>query len=167
MIEKNAQGNEEALATLKKIVENADVAMLVSIGIDGKIVSRPMQLQKVEYDGDLWFITRTDTDKYDDIKRNNQVNVIIAEKSYASISGTATFVNDAEKIKEFWNKAYEAIFDLEPDDPRLILIKVNSDTAEFWDTGSLAKSAYNFVKKAVGKEDSIPPGKGTNETLEL
>ena len=67
MIEKNEKGNDAALETLKKIIEKADIAMLVSIGLDGKIVSRPMQLQKVEFDGDIWFLTRTDTDKYEDL----------------------------------------------------------------------------------------------------
>lgn len=167
MLEKNEQGNEEALETLNKILSGVDVAMLVSIGLDGKLVSRPMQLQKVEYDGNLWFLTRTDTDKYEDIKRNNNVNVVIADKSYASLSGTAEFVNDPAKIKEFWSKAYEIMFDLQPDDPRLTLIKVTTSSAEYWATGSLIKSAYSFVKKIVGKEEPVPPGESINETFEL
>ena len=76
MIEKNEKGNDAALETLKKIIEKADIAMLVSIGLDGKIVSRPMQLQKVEFDGDIWFLTRTDTDKYEDIHSLVEANLI-------------------------------------------------------------------------------------------
>ena len=167
MIEKHEQGNEEALQTLKKIVESADIAMLVSIGENNQLVSRPMKLQEIEYDGDIWFLTRTDTDKYEDIQRNPNVNVVIADKSYASISGTAEFVDDRERIEQFWNKAYEMMFDLQPDDPHLTLIKVSTTSAEYWDTGSLAKSAVNFVKKVIGKEQPVEPGKGTNETLEL
>lgn len=167
MIEKNAQGNEEALETLKKIIEGADVAMLATVNAEGKIISRPMKLQEVAYDGDIWFLTRTDTDTYEDVVRSPSVNVIIADKSYASISGTAEIVNDVAKIKEFWNKAYEVMFDLQPDDPKLILIKVSSDTAEYWATGSLVKSAYNFAKKVIGNDSEVEPGKGTNETLEL
>lgn len=167
MIEKNEPGRDEALDTLKKIIEQAGIAMLSTISEDHKIVSRPMKLQEVEYDGDLWFLTTNETDSYADIKRNDQVNVVIADKSYASISGTAEIVNDTTKIKEFWNKAYEMMFDLAPDDPKLVLIKVSSNTAEYWATGSLAKSAYSFMKKVVGKDEPIPPGKGTNETLEL
>lgn len=167
MIEKNGQGSEEALNTLKKIIEAADVAMLSTIGEENKIVSRPMKLQEVEYDGDIWFLTTTETDAYVDVQRNNKVNVVIADKSYASISGTAEIVQDSVKIKEFWSKAYEMMFDLQQDDPKLVLIKVSSDTAEYWATGSLAKSAYNFMKKVVGKEEPVPPGKNTNETLEL
>lgn len=165
MIEKNEAGNEEALSTLKKIVESADVAMLATVTQQGHIISRPMKLQEVEYDGDIWFLTRTDT--YEDVIRSPFVNVIIADKSYASISGTAEIVNAPEKIKEFWSKAYEVLFDLQVDDPKSALIKVKSNTAEYWATGSLVKSAYTFAKKIMGNIDEIEPGKGTNETLEL
>ena len=159
--------NEETLEVLRGILKNAKVAMLVTISTDQRLVARPMQLQDVEYDGDLWFLTRTDTDKYEEIKTNDNVNVVIADKSYASLSGKAEIIDDIEKKKEFWNKAYELMFDLDYTDPRITLIKVHTETAEYWDTSSTIKSAYNFLKKVVGKEEPVKPGKSTNETLEL
>jgi general stress protein 26 len=159
--------NEETLEVLRGILKNAKVAMLVTISDDQRLVARPMQLQDVEYDGDLWFLTRTDTDKYEEIKTNDNVNVVIADKSYASLSGKAEIIDDVEKKKEFWNKAYELMFDLDYTDPRITLIKVHTETAEYWDTSSTIKSAYNFIKKVVGKEEPVKPGKSTNETLEL
>ena len=157
----------ESLDVLRNILKNARVAMLVTVSSDNRIVSRPMQLQDVEFDGDLWFLTRTDTDKYEEIKTNDNVNVVIAEKSYASISGKAEIVDDLEKKKEFWSKAYEVMFDLEYTDPRITLIKVHAETAEYWETGSTLKAAYNFMKKVVGQEEPVEPGKSTNETLNL
>lgn len=160
--------NQETFNTLKRILKEADIGMLATISQDQKIVARPMQLQEVEFDGDLWFLTRTDTDKYDEIKHNDRVNVIIADKSYASISGTAELVDDVEKKKEFWSKAYEVFLGLDDyTDPRIVLIKVNIDTAEYWDTGATTKSIVNFVKKIIGNEDKLPKGKNINETLEL
>lgn len=156
-----------SLDTLKKIIKNADVAMLVTLSLDNHLVSRPMQLQDVEFDGDIWFLTCTDTSKFDELQHNNKVNVIIAEKSYASISGTAEIVDDVERKKEYWNKLYETMFDLDYTDPRVTLIRVKAETAEYWDTGAIGKSVYNFVKKVVGKEEPVEPGKSTNETLEL
>lgn len=157
----------ETLNVLRDIIKKADVAMLVTISADHHIVSRPMKLQEVEFDGDLWFITRSDTDKYDEIKTNDNVNVVIADKSYASISGKAEIVDDINKKKEFWNKAYETMFKIDYSDPRLILIKVKAETAEYWETGNMLKTAYNFANKMVGKDGADAPGKSTNETLEL
>ena len=152
---------------LTSIIEEASVAMLVTQQQDGKLVSRPMQLQKVEFDGDIWLLTRTDTDKYDEINVNNRVNVAIAGKSYASISGTAEFVDDKARKKEFWNPIYEKMFDVAYDDPQLVLIKVHAESAEYWETGSTVKSVYNFVKKVVGKEEPVKPSKDTNQSLDL
>lgn len=157
----------ETLKVLKDIIKKADVAMLVTISTDNQIVSRPMKLQEVEFDGDLWFLTRSDTEKYEEIKTNDHVNVVIANKSYASISGKAEIVTDINKKKEFWNKAYETIFKIDYSDPRLVLIKVKAETAEYWETGSMLKTAYNFVNKIMGNDEANKPENSTNETLEL
>ncbi len=157
----------ETLGILKDIIKKANVAMLVTISSDNKIVARPMQLQDEEFDGDLWFITRSDTEKYDEIKTNDNVNVVIAEKSYASISGTAEIVDDLELKKKFWSKAYDVLFDMDYKDPRTTLIKVKAETAEYWETGNMMKTAYNFAKKIIGKDEATGPEKSTNETLEL
>lgn len=161
--------NEEQLKfdSLKKIVKGAKIAMLVTHSLDGKLVSRPMQLQEIEFDGDIWFLTKKDTDKYDEIEKNPKVNISIVDKSYASLSGTATFVDDLARKKEYWNPAYEAMFELEYNDPIIILIKVHVESAEYWDTGSPVKSVINFMKKVIGNEKRVEPGKNTNEKLEL
>lgn len=159
--------HEQIVETLKKIVEDAKVAMLVTQQADGKLVSRPMQLQEIEFDGDIWFLTRTDTDKYSEIKANPSVNVAFVDKSYASISGQAEFVDDLDRKKEFWNGVYDKMFDVSYDDPSVTLIKVNAESAEYWDTGATVKSVYNFVKKVVGKEEPVEPAKDTNQSVDL
>nr|WP_278046279.1 hypothetical protein [Desemzia sp. C1] len=49
----------------------------------------------------------------------------------------------------------------------LILIKVEADKAEYWETGNTTKSVANFFKKAVGNKDSVKPGENSNETVDL
>lgn len=159
--------NEKARSVLKDILEDTDVVMLTTISEDGNIVSRPMQTQEVEFDEDLWFVTRKDTTKYKEISANPNVNVTVVGDSYASISGKAVFVDDIERKKEFWNKIYEKMFDVSYDDPMLILIKVEADKAEYWETGNTTKSVANFFKKAVGNKDSVKPGENSNETVDL
>lgn len=157
--------DSNSLETLKDIIKSANVAMLVTINEEHRIVARPMKLQEVEFDGDLWFLTMKDTEKYDEIKQNDHVNVIIADKSFASISGTAEIVNDKDKIKEFWNKAYQVMFNMDYTDPRITLIKVHAETAEYWDTGGTIKSAINFAKKMFDKDDDDEDD--SNQTITL
>lgn len=162
-----ATQNEKAMSVLIDILKDTDVVMMTTISLNGNLLSRPMQTQELEYDGDLWFITRTDTEKYEELKSIPKVNIAVAGKSYASISGKATFVNDLERKKAFWNKAYEKMFDVAYDDPILVLIKIETETAEYWETGNFTKSVANFVKQVVGDKDNVKPGEGTNETIIL
>lgn len=167
MANKDQTQQEKALSVLIDILKDTDVVMLTTVAEDGNIVSRPMQTQELEFDGDLWFITRKDTTKYKEIKANPNVSVSVVGDSYASISGTAVFVDDVQRKKEFWNKAYEKMFDVRYDDPTLILIKVEANQAEYWETGNTTKSVANFFKKVVGNKDSVESGENTNETIDL
>ncbi|MFD2117311.1 pyridoxamine 5'-phosphate oxidase family protein [Paenibacillus yanchengensis] len=146
--------DEEALATVRKLIKGIDVAMLTTVSAQG-LVSRPMQTQAVEFDGDLWFITMKDTDKYDELKQNPHVNVNYVGKSYVSIRGTAEIVNDRAKIAQFWNAAYEKMLQTTNDDPNLILIKVHAETAEYWEMGNIRKLVKQLFHTITGdKEDN-------------
>jgi len=58
--------NQEAVETVKKLIDKIETAMLTTISTEG-LVSRPMQTQDIEFDGDLWFLTSKETDKYQEL----------------------------------------------------------------------------------------------------
>ena len=70
-----------------------------------------------------------------------------------SIAGTATIVDDVAKKKELWNAGAEAWLPQGPEDAGVVLIYVDSDSAEYWDTpGGRVASVFSFVKaKATGE----------------
>lgn len=150
MSEDTVVKDQEALEIVRGLIKGIDVAMLTSVTKEG-LVSRPMQTQEVEFDGDLWFLTMKDTAKYDELVHNPHVNVTYAGKSYVSIRGTAEVVNDRQKIKDYWNAAYEKMLETTSDDPNLILIKVKAETAEYWETGSMIKLMKQVFNKLTGK----------------
>lgn len=90
--------NQEAVETVKKLIDKIETAMLTTISAEG-LVSRPMQTQDIEFDGDLWFLTSKETDKYQELLKNPSVNVAYIDKSYVSIRGTAELVEDIERKK--------------------------------------------------------------------
>lgn len=92
--------HEEAVETVRKLIKGIDMAMLTTISEEG-LVSRPMKTQEVEFDGDLWFLTKKDTSKFGEILYDPRVNVVYADKSYVSIRGTAEIVTDVSKKKSF------------------------------------------------------------------
>ncbi|GIP40556.1 general stress protein [Paenibacillus sp. J31TS4] len=155
--------NQEAVETVRDLIKGIDTAMLTTMSDQG-LVSRPMQTQEVEFDGDLWFLTKKDTNKYRELQRNPQVNVAYADKSYVSIRGEAELVEDRAKIKEFWNPLYAKLLDTSSDDPNLVLIKIQAETAEYWETGSKTKMVKKLFSRLTGKgsgEDDL------NQTVEL
>lgn len=155
--------NQEAVDTVKDLIKDIDTAMFTTISEEG-LTSRPMQTQELEFDGDLWFLTKKDTTKYQEILYNPHVNVAYVGKSYVSIRGTAEIVEDPAKKKELWNKVYEKLLETTYDDPNIVLIKVHTDTAEYWDTGNLMKSVKHFFKRVAGKNTE---GTEINKTVDL
>ena len=154
--------NQEAVETVKKLIDKIETAMLTPISAEG-LVSRPMQTQDIEFDGDLWFLTSKETDKYQELLKNPSVNVAYVDKSYVSIRGTAELVEDIERKKELWSPRYEAYLGTTYEDPKVVLIKVNTEAAEYWETGNTTKSVKQVLKKVVGKDDENE----INKTVDL
>src|SRR3954468_8307440 len=117
---------QEEIETLRELIKDIDTAMLTTLSEDG-LVSRPMKTQEIEFDGDLWFFTKKETNKYEEILHDQDVNVAYAGKSYVSVRGRADIVEDLDKKKELWSNAYEKIMQTSYDDPNVILIKVKTE----------------------------------------
>lgn len=156
----------KAVETVRDLINDIETAMLTTV-TDAGLVSRPMKTQHIEFDGDLWFLTKKDTAKYDEILKDPRVNLAYAGKSYVSISGRAEFVEDDARKKVLWNKMYEKILDTPYDDPNLVLIRVTAETAEYWESGSAVKMISHLLKKAVGKGSDPKSEPGLNETVDL
>lgn len=155
--------HQEAVEKVRELIKDIEIAMLTTVSEEG-LVSRPMKTQDVEFDGTLWFLTKKDTGKFHELFRNKQVNVAYADKSFVSIRGEAELVESAEKVKEFWNKAYEELLETTYDDPNLVLIKVNAETAEYWDSGNKFKMVKFLFNRLIGKNTE---GTELNQTVEL
>ncbi|OWA34042.1 general stress protein [Saccharibacillus sp. O16] len=156
----------QAVETVRDLIKDVETAMLTTVSDTG-LVSRPMKTQHIEFDGDLWFLTKKDTAKYAEILKDPRVNVAYAGKSYVSVSGTAAFVEDDARKKVLWNKVYEKLLDTPYDDPNLVLIRVHAETAEYWESGSAVKMISHLLKKAVGKGSDPKSEPGINETVDL
>ncbi|WP_010650420.1 pyridoxamine 5'-phosphate oxidase family protein [Oceanobacillus massiliensis] len=154
---------QEEMETLRELIQDVDTAMLTTLTEEG-LISRPMKTQEVEFDGDLWFFTKKDTDKYEEILHDQDVNVAYAGKSYVSVRGRAEIVEDLDKKKELWSKTYEKLMKVSYDDPNLVLIKVKAEAAEYWETGNFTKRIAFLYKRMTGQDSNSAD---VNETVEL
>jgi len=141
----------EKVAGLAKDIR---IGMLTTVDSDGHFVSRPMAQQEVEFDGDLWFFAERDSRKVAHIAANPHVGLTLTSgDTWISIDGEAEIVDDNAKARELWNTWVEAWMPQGPDDPSIVLIKLNGHSAEYWDTpcGRVA-SVISFVKAKVTGE---------------
>ncbi|WP_307807510.1 pyridoxamine 5'-phosphate oxidase family protein [Naasia sp. SYSU D00948] len=124
---------KEELEQIGKIIKDARIGLLTTVSEDGRLVSRPLATVEAEFDGDVWFFTYNDADKVHQIQSDNHVNVAYESgKGWLSISGRAELVQDRAKIDEYWTGGAQAWFENGKDDPRIALIKVHAETAEYW-----------------------------------
>lgn len=126
---------------LAEKIKGIRVAMMTTVEADGTLRSRPMAAQDkdIEFDGDLWFFTYADASKVSEVEQHWQVNVSYTKPDdnlFISVSGTAMLVHDRKKIKHLWKPFYKAWFPNGEDDPTLALLKVNVESAEYWDAPS-------------------------------
>ena len=93
------------------MIRGLKIAMLTTSAPDGTLHSRPMATQEAEFDGVLWFFTKSGSGKVDEIRQDAEVNLSYASTEghrYVSLSGRASLVRDADKIQELWNPSYRA-----------------------------------------------------------
>ncbi|AZN40322.1 pyridoxamine 5'-phosphate oxidase family protein [Paenibacillus albus] len=154
---------QEAIEKVRELIGDIEIAMLTTVSEEG-LVARPMKTQDTEFDGTLWFLTKKDTGKFEELLHNRQVNVSYAGKSFVSIRGEAELVDSTEKIKEFWSPVYEKLLETTYDDPNLVLIKVTAETAEYWDTGNKFKMAKFLFSRLLGRNTE---GTNINQIVEL
>ncbi len=148
-----------------ELIKGIKVAMLTYVDGEGHLVSKPMGTRDVDFDGDLWFLAERDSQKVQDIQANPHVNVAFAGKgTWVSVCGTAEIVDDNAKIAELWSGMAEGFMEGGPENPNNILIRVDADGAEYWDSpGGIASTAVAFAKaKVAGK-----PVEGDNAKVDL
>lgn len=159
---------EASIKRLAELIHDVDIAMFTTVAPGGKLVSRPLGTQQVEFDGDLWFATECDSGKAAEIAANPHVNVAYAAPAkgiYVSVAGRASLVRDRAKIEQFWSPAMKVYFHGGKDDPNLCLIRVEADSAEYWDGhGKVLGKVLHLMLSAVTDD---PASLAENERIDL
>jgi general stress protein 26 len=159
---------DDAIQKLGQLIRGIRVAMLATVEPDGKVRSRPMLTQETEFDGTLWFFTSASSHKMAEVEGHHEVNLSYADPSkerYVSVSGRAEVVRDRSKVKELWRPLLKAWFPEGPEDPDVVLLKVQAEQAEYWDAPSSRMVQLAGLIKALVKGEEAKVGQ--NEQLDL
>jgi general stress protein 26 len=129
--------NAEAIKKIQEFVKDIRTCMFCTQVSEMPFKTRPMATIDVDDDGNLWFFSSDASDKNDEIKSNDIIQLIYAKNSnshFLTITGAAEITKDKSKIDELWNPIVKAWFPGGKDDPDLSIIKIVPQDAYYWDT---------------------------------
>jgi len=165
MSEAKVLSGDEGKKKIGELIKDVRICMLTTAGPDGSFDSRPMATQETEFDGTVWFLTRQESGKVQEIANDAHVSLIYSNPSnhsYVSAKGRAQVSQDKAKIHELWNPMFKAWFPEGEDDPSVAVLKVEIEEAQYWEASS-SKLVFGlkYLARAVtgGKVDVGETGK--------
>ncbi len=111
---------------------------VVMLGLDSTRDShiRPMTAHLAEAtSGPLWFFTAKDNGLVQTLKESHRAIATYVSKGhdlFASIHGDLQLDNDRATIDRLWNNQVAAWFEHGRDDPKLALLRLDTEKAEIW-----------------------------------
>jgi general stress protein 26 len=153
----------EAVKKIKEVVGRAQSCFFCTVkSAGGSSGTRPMSVQQVDDDGNLWFLSADDSHKNEELTVDPAVTLYFQGSPHSDflyLNGRATVSRDKEKIKELWKFVIKTWFTEGVDDPRITVIKVAPYEGYYWDTkhGNAIAGIKMMIGAAVGKtlDDSI------------
>ena len=152
--EKENLTGEDALKKIRELLKELPIAFMVTI--EGpEIVARPIGVvgDHGAFDGSLWFITDRRSRKVQAIERGAITELLFQNDragTYLHLSGHASVVEDAQKLKELYTSLQRTWFPLGLDDPNMLLLRFDATRANYWDGhASNLRLAAAFAKSLV------------------
>lgn len=163
--EKNKENlqQKEAVKKLKELVDTAKSCFFQTRNPTGPSSGvRPMSVQKTDDEGNLWFLSATDSYKNQEIKADPSVKLFFqgsAHSDFLFLDGVATISKDPALIEELWEPILKTWFTEGKTDPRISVIKFEPNDGYYWDTkhGNAVAGIKMLIGAAIGKtmDDSI------------
>ncbi|MBK7428256.1 MAG: pyridoxamine 5'-phosphate oxidase family protein [Saprospiraceae bacterium] len=128
--------NNEAVNKLKELAEKSRNCFFCTNLGSYPHTSRPMALQEVDQEGNLWFISSTESTKNSEIAHDPRVSLYFQNNSsyeFLVVSGKATIHTDKALIDKYWTNFANAWFEGK-EDPTVSIISVKPDESDYWDT---------------------------------
>ena len=153
----------EAINKLKELIKSESICHFCTQLENKPINSRPMSTQKVDDEGNIWFMSSIKSGKNDDILHDNTVQLFYSNPSnyeFLSVYGTATISTDRAKIHELWTPFAKAWFQDGENDADISLIKIRPQSSYYWDTKN------NKMISMIQMLASIVTGSAPNDGVE-
>jgi general stress protein 26 len=133
----------EQTQKLDELVKTFDTAMLVTQSLHGDLRARPMAIAEYGGTGALYFVTRADDEKLEEVLQAPGVAVTMQHDGcHLSISGKAKISTDKALAGRLWSASMRLWFPGGVDDPEMTVIMVDPDWAEYWDRTGMRRMEF-------------------------
>ena len=133
----------------------SDMTMMLGLsGVDDGH-TRPMTAQVEGAHGPIWFFTSTESGLVTKPASRNRAIATFTSKGhdlFASVHGTLSQDNDPAVIDRLWNRFVAAWYEGGKDDPKLVLLRFDPESAEIWLGGF---SLLGGVKMLLGFDPKV------------
>jgi len=143
----------ESVEKIKELIEKSPSCFFCTkINSGESFATRPMSAQQVDNEGNIFFLSASDSKKNKEIDDDSaSVQLLFQGSSYSdflTLYGHAEISTDKNKIDELWKPIMKTWFTEGENDPRITVIKIIPTEGYYWDTKNGAMLA--FAKKVVG-----------------
>ena len=140
--------------TLIDLVKKSRFAMLTTRTAEGTMISRPLTVQEVTEEGDIYFIVPGDGDAAREADRA-EVNLGFShDMAFASVAGTGEILHDRDKLEQLWGIGTQAWSDKDetPQNTSKVVLVVHGETAQYWNAPSKPALAVGLLKGLLTDE---------------
>ena len=109
----NGTPTTKKLDDLYELIDGMEVCLFTTRRPDGRLVTRPMQVQERTSGTDLWFVTDIEANKLDEVATDPHVNLgFYSNKSreWVSVSGKAIISRDRDLIRAMYKADWKIWF---------------------------------------------------------
>jgi general stress protein 26 len=154
---------DQAIDKIKEVAEAIESCFFCTeVGPAAPPATRPMAVQQVDDQGNLWFLSADDSHKNAELAVNPAVRLYFqrsAHSGFMQLDGIGMISRDKAKIKELWKPILKTWFTEGEDDPRITVISVKPATGYYWDNkhGNAIAGVKMMIGATIGKtmDDSI------------
>lgn len=135
---------------------SSDMTMMLGLqGVDDGH-TRPMTAQLDGEEGPIWFFTSSDTAIVRELSGAHRAIATFASKGnnlFAAVHGNLVIDNDPATIDRLWNRMVAAWFEGGRDDPKVTLLRLDTDRGEIWESGSSLVAGIKMLFGSDPKKD--------------
>ncbi|MDW3215032.1 MAG: pyridoxamine 5'-phosphate oxidase family protein [Ilumatobacteraceae bacterium] len=145
---------------LRERVEEVRIVMATTIDEHGLLSSRPLTVQRIDENGDVYFIVGREADWAIGGQAMN-VSLVDDGRTWISVVGRAEYVEGTSLLSDLWDEMTDTYF---PDGPEsAVALQVHADRWEYW-------TAPNKLAQMAGMAKAFlmdsPPDVGESGTVD-